>query len=552
MPQCNNTTVLEDGSVIPFVVRVGGKKGKARKGYHAADLLAAMTGADKANTWPSVEKPSVLIESLRIVGGDDLTARDQAAYEFLLANARAAGIDRGSHTVAIRDVMAYLNVDSVERVVEAIDRLARVMVRYDMSDDDQRRRGWLHLIDEAEIEERKSTGKATLKYSIPPGVRRVILESRSFRSLEVCAFARFRSRYTARLYQRLALRAGYTHKGFNYREPWVVDPRKLAEEIGYPIGDKWNYRHFERNCLKPAMEDIRLHVTRFHADFKRGKTGPGRGSPVAEIKFFVTPETPPLAEAPKRRIGPSEADYIVLPDPEHLPRELPSADGIRRAAGYLKRPALEVSDGYRAALAIAKRDRSAPVTPNRGEVLGMAGGWFLAKLRDKGPDAALEAWVHDLRVGKEIVLARPPINTAPAAPTPAPASAAPKPPAVLKGGLGAAPGAPEKATNPDPVPAAPSPTAADHSLWSYMGKYTARPQRRHVVGDLTEESMGIDRYAVQAAFGDFDDRDASDFEDEPEEAQAPKARFFDEVVEEGFHPLHPAETEEYLLPVDED
>ena len=162
MTQRSNTTVLEDGTVVPFVARMGGKKpGGSRKGYHAGDLLAAMTGAEESTPWPTVEKPKVLIESIRVVGPDDLTARDQAVYEFLLATARAKGMEKEKHTVPLKKVMEYLDVDSVERVVESLDRIARTVVKYDLRDDEMRRRGWLHLI-QAEVTEDLGTGKADL------------------------------------------------------------------------------------------------------------------------------------------------------------------------------------------------------------------------------------------------------------------------------------------------------------------------------------------------------------------------------------------------------
>ena len=91
------TRVARDGRTVVPVARKGRTKvsGRSRAGYQAADLLLAMTEpSQKEEQDPRLEMPRILIETMRVVGPDDLTARDVALYKMLLAVARMQGIDR--------------------------------------------------------------------------------------------------------------------------------------------------------------------------------------------------------------------------------------------------------------------------------------------------------------------------------------------------------------------------------------------------------------------------------------------------------------------------
>src|SRR5690606_36233784 len=128
---------------------------------------------------------------------------------------------------------------------------------YDFLDEEVRRRGAMPLI-LAEVAEDLRSSTAVLTYAIPGPIRRVVMATRDYALLEINAFARFRNKYTGRLYQRLAYRAGMDDL---LRKPWTVTPLQLAKELGYPLAKygTLHYGSFIRRCLKPAIDEIEAH-----------------------------------------------------------------------------------------------------------------------------------------------------------------------------------------------------------------------------------------------------------------------------------------------------
>ena len=388
------TRVARDGRTVVPVARKGRTKvsGRSRAGYQAADLLLAMTEpSQKEEQDPRLEMPRILIETMRVVGPDDLTARDEALYKMLLAVARMQGIDRERHTVDMADMLDYLEIRSVDRAVESLGRITRTTVTYDLRQENLRRRATLPLII-AETTEDLKRGTATLEYSIPFPVRRAILDALSYAKLEINAFARFRCRYTARLYQRLALRAGYS-----VRDPWTIEPKQLAEELGFPV-ERWHYGTFLRDCLKPAMADIDNHVRRFHVVWQEVR-GTGRGRPVEKLVFEPSEAVQRLDEAQAVEITRRMRMALEEADPVHSKDELPTTKDFAKAAGIVKRPAVELSEAFREALDDAKRDPSAPIGGGRRF---LSGGMLLSTLRTSGPRAALSEWLRTLQFGKPL------------------------------------------------------------------------------------------------------------------------------------------------------
>lgn len=200
-------TTTADGKRIYHVSKTGGVTGADRAGAKASDIIAAMTDPKEGSRQePQVEKAARLIESMRIEGADNLTARDQAVYEYLLAQARADGIENGVHTLALGDVLAFLGINDSDRLWQSLERIAGTLVSYDIRNGG-RRRAKFSLLSIA-LDEAVMAGMSLVRYEVPALVRETILAERSFAMLEINAFPKFRSRYTARLYPRLALRAG--------------------------------------------------------------------------------------------------------------------------------------------------------------------------------------------------------------------------------------------------------------------------------------------------------------------------------------------------------
>lgn len=399
--------------------------GKDRKGVRASDLMKALTDTGASmRQQPMTEKPRVLIETVRVVGEDIMTAHDTAIYERLLAHARDKGIDKDSHEIAIGALMKFIEVRNVDRIVASLERITRTVVRYDLQDDEVRRRGAMPLI-LAEVAEDLRSGTATLTYAIPGPIRRVVLAARDFAWLEIDAFARFKSRYAGRLYQRLALRAGYDEQ---LRKPWELAPIQLATELGYPLekDGTLHYASFIRRCLEPAMKDIKEHVSRFSASWGVGRRGEGRGRPVETLVFKVSGTLKHFKEVKAARLSRAGLAESRAPDPEHADSEMPGMLVIGKAMTLTGRDEFTLIREWKSVL---KEARANP----QGHVGGLQvqGGFLLSVLRREGVGAAFAMWADMLPPAAKPQLPRPPLRQPPLPTYPKPAAAAPLPPVIV-------------------------------------------------------------------------------------------------------------------------
>jgi hypothetical protein len=386
-------------------------RGSDRKGIRASDLMKALTDPVEAmKTSPMTEKPRVLIETMRVVGDDVMTAHDTAIYERLLAHARDEGIDQESHQIAVGALMKYLDVRNVDRVVESLERITRTVVRYDFQDDEVRRRGAMPLII-AEVAEDLRSGTATLTYAIPGPIRRVVLAARDYAWLEINAFAQFKSRYAGRLYQRLALRAGYDEP---LRKPWEIAPLQLAEELGYPLekDGTLHYASFIRRCLEPAMKDIEECVTRFSVGWEVGRRGEGRGRPVETLVLKVSGLRKRFEENRAARLSRQGLAASRASDPDHPDSDIPGMLFIGKAMTLTGRDEFTLIREWKAAL---KEARANP----GGHIAGIAmqGGFLLSVLKKEGVAAAFGMWSEMLpaaekspSVVRSAPLPRPPVK----------------------------------------------------------------------------------------------------------------------------------------------
>jgi hypothetical protein len=328
----------------------------------------------------------------------------------MLAVARDEGIDKDWHRIEVGDIQKYVDVDHVDRVIESLNRIAGTLVTYELKDTEFRKRGKFPLAI-YEVTESLRNSTATLEYMIPPPVRRLVRESKSYALLEIRAFPRFTSKYTARLYPRLALRAGYDHQ---LRHPWTIDVKQLAEELGYPFR-KWNYRHFRRDCLDRVLDDLLLYVHRFNVEIDEVK-GRGRGRPVEKLSFRIGGLTKRLPEARSTKLTRTQAHSIRYPHSGLQSRELPTVPTMGRAVSLTGRPPEELDRMWREVVARAKAfdGKGGP------DAYGAQDAWLLASLNREGADAAFGEWVRQLQKGS---FAPPP----PAPPMPAFHAKAPAP-----------------------------------------------------------------------------------------------------------------------------
>jgi len=338
-------------------------KGRERKGYQAANLLRAMTEErERILQRPRVERARIAVESMRVVGPDDLTARDEATYQFLLSYAREDGFEKEVHCVDVAKLQAFLDVrdmdgrgrkPTVNRVVESFDRLARTTVRYSFLDEDEgiRRRATVPLVI-AETVERLKDGTAFIEYSIPFALRRVMLEATDYVMLEINAFPRFRCKYSPRLYQRLAVLARADDA---VRRPWEIAPQDLAEQLGWKSKGAFHAGAFFRDCLTPAVEEINRHVHEFKVRMTK-VLGKGRGSPVEKVVFGI--ETRRIRHRMEWRAAPlTFAEVKAIKEGGGLPEsERPSVSAVARAVTMTGLSSARLLGGWRGALRTARLD----------------------------------------------------------------------------------------------------------------------------------------------------------------------------------------------------
>ena len=414
-------------------------KSKRKTGVQALNFLEDILPDNPQS--PRYAKPAAMIETIKIIGEDRMTAKDAALYELLLSNARNEDIAKEQHEIETSTCIRFLDIAHTERLLEGLERITSTLVRYDFLTDDntKRHRGSIPLII-AEITDDLKAGTSTLTYAIPSAIRKVILQSKQYGLLEIKPFASFQCKYSARLYQKLAYRAGMSN-GFG--KVWEVTPLELAELLDYRFKD-FRYSNFEARCLRPAMHDIDIHVTRFYVEMEEVR-GKGRGRPVEKIIFRISETIREFEELPSKRI--TKDAFIQLRDDES--GDLPSQLSIGRAAKAFNMNGETIIAMWKSYL-----------SHHRGlsdDVLKYcAAGSILAKLKEPGgADAAFKIWVewhqiqktkpsyqHDHEHELEINVPKPESKAAPAP--------APKPLTLPKFALPSAPK--EKSTTPKTAP----------------------------------------------------------------------------------------------------
>ncbi|WP_457090589.1 hypothetical protein [Microvirga sp. P5_D2] len=396
-------TVQRLGAWIRVTKRAGDPLPPHR--VRAADLLEALKSHDEMDRQePEVTKPRQMIETMRIVGDDYLTASDAAIYELLLTWARHCGLNLESHEIPFSIVKSYLEVPSKKKhgetrtvrtddLVAGLHRLSKTLVKYDVRNDEFRSRGTVPLV-LAEVRESLLDGAATVSYTIPPHIRRLMLESRSYGKLELRAFAHFRCRYTVRLYQRLALRAGYDKE---LLKPWEIAPQQLARELGFKWSGKFRYADFRRFCLDPIRWDMEAHVRRFSVRVEEVLAeASGRGRrPIALLRFHITPETPKLATLVSGSMTAEEVRRVREHDLVLSASQIPSPGAVARTIQFLERrhTAVALSDAWRAALdealdGVLRHDGRAPTEDD------LHGESLLQVIENVGTDEAFFAWAQ--------------------------------------------------------------------------------------------------------------------------------------------------------------
>ncbi|MFN3506639.1 MAG: hypothetical protein ACK4ZU_04120 [Allorhizobium sp.] len=385
------THIRSDGTQVLAVSQRSGEcivRGKDRKGIRAGDWKQE-TGPNKhLLDQPQVEKARILVETAAVVGADELTAQDIACHEYLLACARLDGIDKPKHQIVMRQMCDYLGVAKPDRVWCSLERLMRTLVRYHIVDPRTSRRVCKPLIDGLASSTNRLTGTTVIDYSIPGVIRDAILQSRSYTWLDINVFPKFRSKYSARLYPKLALMAGYD---FRVRKPWTPTLPELAAFLGYSQDDgDIHFTYFNR-VLDKALAEIAEHVTAFEVVCVKPRRGSGRGRPVPEgatFHFRVSDATKSLWAHRPADLGPAQIGRIEDRRYSPLRREYehPPVKWFAQAQTMTAVPADELSDRWR-------RDLSMSHAEPTIRIGAMTGALLTSVLDAEGLKSAFRLWV---------------------------------------------------------------------------------------------------------------------------------------------------------------
>lgn len=400
------------------------------------DLSAVLDKSRSEREDPRVERPLVMIRSIRYVGETEgatpaaaMSPKSHALYEYLMASARMKIATVEDHTVSFADAMAYLDTPRSDRIREYLDAISNTYVSYDFTEEDGTRRaaGRIQLLQCEEVI--RPSGEREIGYRMHPSVRKVILAATQYAHLEVAAFARFRCKYSARLYPKLAYVAG-----LDEQHPLVYRPEELADELGW-VGKKgvFHWGHFEADCLRPAMDDMfgaddgstGQKVRRFVADYELRRAA-SRGRPVEAIVFHVGKARKHLGEEQKPKVVSLDRERVrkIFADAGLDHAQIPSEELLAQAAGRLSVGIAHMAERWAAAISLAKEDPELLI----GSLEVLTGRQVLDVLEKEGVGAAFAKWLVDCKEPKGLryrdgsVPAPMPlsVDAKPTAPTPKP------------------------------------------------------------------------------------------------------------------------------------
>ncbi|MBX5111993.1 replication initiation protein [Rhizobium lentis] len=316
--------------------------GAERKGVRGDIRLVHSKERPSVDREPTSERGEAMVNSIRFYGAREgnspaeaMTAMSAALYEYLMARARPKLQDNEPCLVSFADAKAYLQLEKTSRLREYMSALSSTWVSYDFlesAEGFQKIGRRVQLMNCSEVI--SPTQERFIEIEMFPSVRKAILSAEIYTHVELGAFPRFSSKYTQRLYPKLALMAGR-----DTRPPMRWTPEELAEQLGWRP-DTWKFGNFEARVLKPVLADIQEHVRRFVITCEYVK-GSGRGHPVTEIvitvgKAISTEEEIRKADMDKSdrtRIRRIAADAAV-----DLATQMPGDDILRRAATRLSKP----------------------------------------------------------------------------------------------------------------------------------------------------------------------------------------------------------------------
>ena len=361
-------------------------RGRDRIGIRCKSLSEAVDGSMNRL---QVEKPRFMIDIVSCDNAQLLTAKDHALYELLLAHARKEGMTKVWHEISLGLIKSFVGVSSIDRLDEALQRILVVKVKYDTNDEP---RHFRKLLNEVFLI-KKETGKF-IRFSIPEATRDDVLDSKDYTWVDLKVFRSFKNKYSARLYQKLSLIAGYNCK---FRGPWIVSMQQLAEFVGYAKKDEAFHNGTFDRAIRKAIKELQDSDLEFSFSFARPKRSKmGKGRPLDGYTFVMSKkERSELYAQKAAHLSGIELNRIYDRKYCDLKKyEFPKRLWIAQAVSYLNDDACTISDKWREDITAAHKNAYA--------IIGkMKGADLLDSIENNGLKLTFEKWVKSGFVSKK-------------------------------------------------------------------------------------------------------------------------------------------------------
>ncbi|WP_455296526.1 replication initiation protein [Brucella pituitosa] len=260
------------------------------------DLSTSLEEKTLTKIVPESPRPAPLLDSVRICGEDKLTANDVALHELLLSRAyevetelRKAGKPLPeTHTIPVSWVLRYLGPTARWDALNAsLRRLAETTITFgsktSLYENVQLLVSWCHNGAEHNV----------IAFSFPPPIRDVMRTKQRYAYLELVPLALMKSRYSIRLYKRLALESS-RHRWSPAGENLVTlsgTPAEVAAWAGFqPENGMVTVSKLRDRVLKFVETDFAA-LRAFSVSF-REIYGTGRGRPVEHFEFRLHLKAP--------------------------------------------------------------------------------------------------------------------------------------------------------------------------------------------------------------------------------------------------------------------
>ena len=260
------------------------------------DLAKSLAEKTVAIISPESPRPAPLLDRVKITGEDRLTANDVALHELLLSRAyevetelRKAGKPLPeTHTIPVSWMLRYLGPTARRDALNAsLRRLAETTITFgsknSLCENVPLLVSWCQT----------DTESSVIAFSFPPPIRDVMRTKQRYAYLELVPLAMMKSRYSIRLYKRLALEAS-GHKWSPAGDNLVTlsgTPTEVAVWAGFqPENGIVTVSKLRDRVLKFVATDFAA-LRAFSVSF-REIYGTGRGRPVEHFEFRLHLKAP--------------------------------------------------------------------------------------------------------------------------------------------------------------------------------------------------------------------------------------------------------------------